>query len=259
MTTPTLQDLTQSLLSQNLPPPHPAFLAPILNPAGSQRIPPLQALTATAKVRLLNSDFTAPNILDQNKAHAFPAGFSDVTVAERKLAFDVVVQVRDVEDIGRSKWEQIESLESERKGESTKGRQVIRILPSIADEAPSTAATQVPAGAQQAAQMKSSGPFKLLLQDFRGAIVYGFDLHRVEKIGFPGTGNGAMSIGCKILLKKGTKVARGMVLLEPAFTVLLGGKIEGLDKGWREGREKSLREAIGDGKRRREDADVAAD
>lgn len=161
----------------------------------------------------------------------------------------------DVEDIGRSKWEQIESLESERKGESTKGRQVIRVLPTPADgEAPSTALTQAPDSTigQQAMQNKSSGPFKLLLQDFRGQRVYGFELKRVEKIGLPGTGNGVTSIGCKILVKKGAKVARGVVLLEPASTVVLGGKIEGLDKEWREGREKKLREAVGDGKPRRE-------
>jgi RecQ-mediated genome instability protein 1 len=247
MASPTINNLIQSLLSQNLPPPHPAFLAPILNPPSSQRVPPLPALTATAKLRLLNSDLTSPNILDQSKAPAFPPSIGDVKVAEKVLGYDVVVQVLDVEDIGRSKWEQIESLESERKGESTKVRQVIRVLPTPADgEAPSTVATQAPG--QQAAQIKSYGPFKLLLQDFKGVRVYGFELKKVEKIGLPGNGNGAMSIGCKILLRKGARMARGMVLLEPASTVVLGGKIEKLDKGWRDGREKSLREAVGDEK-----------
>ena len=49
-------------------------------------------------------------------------------IVEKTLARDTVVQVLDVEDVGRSKWEQIESLESERKGETTKGRQVIRVV-----------------------------------------------------------------------------------------------------------------------------------
>jgi RecQ-mediated genome instability protein 1 len=35
-----------------------------------------------------------------------------------------------------------------------------------------------------------------------------------------------------------------MVLLEPERTVVLGGRIEGLDKAWREGREQRLRELV---------------
>ena len=171
-------------------------------------------------------------------------------VVEKRLSWDTVVQVLDVEDVGRSKWEQIESLESERKGETTKGRMVVRVIAQTeGGETPSTAATQVQGGGQGG--RNASGPFKLLLQDFKGAKVYGFESKRVEKIGYPGSGVGAMSIGCKILLRKGCKVARGLVLLEPGTTMVLGGKIEGMDKKWREGREKSLREAVGDEKRGR--------
>ena len=83
--------------------------------------------------------------------------------------------------------------------------------------------------------------------------VRGFELKRVEKIAYPGSGLGAMSIGSKILLRKGSKAARGMMLLEPATTVVFGGKIEGLDKKWREGREQSLRQAVWDGRPRREE------
>jgi RecQ-mediated genome instability protein 1 len=259
MATPTLTDLTQALLSQSLPPPHPAFLTPILTPtSASQRLPPLQALTATAKHRLLSSDLTAPNILDASKALALPQAIGDVKVASKTLAWDTVVQVLDVEDVGRSKWEQIEALERERKGETTKGRQVIRVVAAPADGEPaSTAATQAQGtqagGAGAGGHNKGSGPFKLLLADFKGVQIWGFELKRVEKIRYPGSGAGSMSIGCKILLRKGCKVARGMVLLEPGTTVVLGGKIEGLDKKWREGREKSLREAVGDGEKRREE------
>ena len=35
-----------------------------------------------------------------------------------------------------------------------------------------------------------------------------------------------------------------MVLLEPGGTVVLGGRIEGLDKVWREGREQRLRDQV---------------
>ena len=78
------------------------------------------------------------------------------------------------------------------------------------------------------------------MQDCKGNSVYGFELKKVEKIAYPPV----MSIGCKVLLRKGCKIARGMVLLEPGMVVVLGGKIDGLDKGWREGREQRLRETV---------------
>jgi RecQ-mediated genome instability protein 1 len=53
-----------------------------------------------------------------------------------------------------------------------------------------------------------------------------------------------MSIGCKILLKRGCIVARGVVLLEPGSVAVLGGRIEVLDKVWRERRESVLRERV---------------
>jgi RecQ-mediated genome instability protein 1 len=53
-----------------------------------------------------------------------------------------------------------------------------------------------------------------------------------------------MSIGMKVVLKPGTIVARGVVLLEPATVVVLGGKIEALHKSWLENRKKDLKAAI---------------
>ena len=52
-----------------------------------------------------------------------------------------------------------------------------------------------------------------------------------------------MSIGCKMVLKNAL-VARGVVLLEPATTVVLGGKMEELHKAWKEGRKAELKAAI---------------
>lgn len=127
----------------------------------------------------------------------------------------------------------------------TKGREVIRVAAVPAEgESPSSASSQVVrsgnAGQGAPAPKVSNGPFKLLLQDVKGQKVYAFELKRVEKVGYPPT----MSIGCKVMLKKGARVARGMVLLEPETCVVLGGKIDGLDKEWRDGREKRLREAV---------------
>lgn len=166
---------------------------------------------------------------------------------------DVFVQVMDIQDLGRSKWEQIEALESERKGETTKGREVIRVVP--VDEEPSSAATQFPrqnntqggntsagagAGVNQTGDKASKGPFKLLLQDWKGVSVWGFELRRVEKVGLPP----GMGIGCKMLLRRGVKVARGVVLLEPTSVLVFGGKIDGVDKAWRAGREERLRREV---------------
>lgn len=233
---PNLALLTAALTNIGLPTPHRDFLTPIITPGPSQRIPPIAVLTATAKHRLLSSDITHPYILDDSTAH-FPPRLSDAFVASQTLNNDVVVQVLEIEDLSRSKWDQIESLEMERKGEMTKGREVIRVVADA--EGPSTASTQ--AAANSGIEARSYGPFKLCLQDVRGQRVYGFELKRVEKIGYPPV----MSIGCKLVLKRGSKVARGMVLLEPGLTVVLGGKIEGLDKTWREGREQALRDAVG--------------
>ena len=156
------------------------------------------------------------------------------------LSNDVFVQVIDIEDLSKSLWEQIETLEAERKGETTKGREIIRVLPqSPEDDVGSTSSTQhIPSHTSQPAASK--GPFKVLLQDWKGNKVYGFELKRVERLSYPLH----MGIGCKVLLKKGAKVARGMVLLEPSCVLVFGGKVELLDKAWSDGREQRLRERV---------------
>lgn len=159
------------------------------------------------------------------------------------------VQVLDIQDISTSKWSQVELLESERKGETTKGREVIRVLPPAGEggenDRGSTAATQIQAPPVNNAIPKISvGPHKVLLQDVKGMRIWGFEFKKVDKIGIGGLGGGGMSIGCKMWLKRGCRVARGMVLLEPSTCSVLGGKIEGLDKSWREGREQRLREEV---------------
>lgn len=160
------------------------------------------------------------------------------------------MQVLGIEDVGRSKWEQIEALEMERNGEMAKGREVIRMIPPTPadgdDNGDGSTASAQPLNTQRApASTRSNGPFKLLLEDIKGQRVYGLELKRLEKVGYPPV----MNIGCKIMLKRGARVARGVVLLEPATTVVLGGKIETLDRAWREGREKALRDAVADGRR----------
>jgi len=137
----------------------------------------------------------------------------------------IACQVLDVEDIGRSRWSQVEALEAAERGEGTKGREVIRVIPS--DEQ----------GGDRDAYV-SFGPHKLLVQDVQGTRMYGVELQTIEGI------NVSMSIGTKLVLKDVT-VARGVILLEPQSVNVLGGKIEQLHKEWRETRKERLKVAVG--------------
>ena len=136
-----------------------------------------------------------------------------------------MVQVLDIEDMTKSRWEQIEAIEALERGEGTKGREIVRVV-STEDETDSNAGS-----------VKSGGPHKLLLQDTRGIKSYGMELRDVEGVSL------SMNIGTKLVLTN-VAVARGVLLLEPATTSLLGGKIEALHKDWRETRKAQLKAAI---------------
>ncbi|CZS98409.1 uncharacterized protein RAG0_07175 [Rhynchosporium agropyri] len=244
--TPTLPLLISSLTALSLPTPTSLFLNPILTPSSHRPPPPLAALTATAKHRLLSASITStpssPSILIPSTP-SFPTNISEVRIQERVLDQDIFVQVLDILDLGRGKWEQIESLEAQRRGESMKGREIIRVVPVEQDQDASSTSTQVLPNGQArntSGDKGSKGPFKLLLQDWKGVVVWGFEVRKVERIMMPP----GMGIGCKLLLKRGVKVARGMVLLEPGMVVVLGGKIEGMDKAWRGEREERLRREV---------------
>lgn len=144
-------------------------------------------------------------------------------IKERKLDGAIPVQVIDVEDVGRSRWSQVEAIESEERGETTKGREIVRVVPGeqgLSD--PSEG---------------SCGPHKLLVQDAAGTRVYCFELNAVEGVGL------GVSIGSKLLLKSVT-VARAVVLLTPEKVTVLGGKIDAWQKAWKEGRKEALKAAV---------------
>lgn len=92
---------------------------------------------------------------------------------------------------------------------------------------------------QQQQQQRRNATHRLVLQDFKGTKIYALELRRVDKIGI-----GSTTIGEKIVLKKGTVVARGTVLLEPDKCVMLGGKVDAWQKAWIEGRMARLKEAV---------------
>ena len=184
---------------------------------------PLNALCQTASFRLLASDITTS--LDQTQTACFPPDIHNAVVKERRLPGLVVCQILDIEDMSKSRWEQIEAIEALERGEGTKGREIIRVV--AAEDG-----TDANPGA-----IKGGGPHKLLLQDTKGVKVYGIELKEVDGVSL------SMSLGTKMLLKNAT-VARGVVLLEPVTTTLLGGKIETLHKDWKENRKAHLKAAI---------------
>ena len=138
--------------------------------------------------------------------------------------------------MSKSRWEQLEAIEALERGEGTRGREIIRVPPPAPDGDDPVTTAGVGAGG-------SVGPHKLLLQDAAGRKCWAIELRSVEGFGV------GMSIGCKVLLK-GALIARGHLLLEPGTTTVSGGKIEELDRRWREGRKGVLRaelEREGDG------------
>jgi RecQ-mediated genome instability protein 1 len=206
----------------------------------------MPAITATVKARLMAADIASSSVFDTT-ATSFPANITNPQTKEVRLQGDVLVQVLDIENLSRSKWEQVEELEAVARGEQTRGREIIR-LPTgdQQDEESGTGmeATQPlpsgrPSGGQASAAAPRNSTHRVVLQDHKGTIVYGLELVRIEKIGI-----GTMNIGEKILLKKGAVVARGVVLLEPSTCAILGGKIEAWQKAWKDGQLVRLKESI---------------
>ncbi|MCJ1270084.1 hypothetical protein MMC22_009978 [Lobaria immixta] len=186
---------------------------------------PLAALTQTASFRLLASDITTS--LSGTSTAGFPTDVLDASVKTRCLnQGPIVAQVLAVEDMSKSRWEQIEAIEALERGEGTRGREIVRVTAAEENEDDNSRVVN-----------KGGGPHKLLLQDVRGVRVYGIELKGIEGVGV------GMNIGSKMILRNVT-VARGVVLLEPGTTTMLGGKIEVLHKSWRENRKAALKAAI---------------
>ncbi|KAI1744914.1 hypothetical protein F4680DRAFT_403681 [Xylaria scruposa] len=246
--------IRSGLQNQGLPRPSISWIKtamPNRNP-----LPPLPALIATVKTRFLAADLTHPALFD-SPSPAFPPNASNPEVKEVKLTWDIPVQVLDIENLSRSKWDQVEELEAIARGEQTKGRKVIR-LPTGDEEdefAVDGQTTQQTANSTDRPGMQGRGPapsatvataatktstHRLVLQDCKGQKLYGLELKRIDKIGI-----GTLNIGEKIILKRGAILARGTLLLDPTTCVILGGKIEAWQKEWVEGRLARLREAVG--------------
>ncbi|KAF6806864.1 RecQ mediated genome instability protein Rmi1 [Colletotrichum musicola] len=225
-----------ALQSQSFPTPSSAWTATLTSCVPT---PPLPSLVATAKARLLASDLTTPGLLDASATASFPPTSGETL--EARLDRDVHCQVLDVENLSLSRWEQVEELEAVARGEQTTGRRVVRLAAEEA-EYDKVDDGDAPRPQRQQLQQKRNATHRLVLQDFKGNKLYAVELRRIEKIGV-----GSTNIGEKVLLKGGTVIARGTVLLEPERCVVLGGKVEAWQKAWVEGRMARLQEAVGAG------------
>lgn len=190
---------------------------------------PLQALQKTALFRILASDITS-SVDATHSSSTLPHNATSVENQESRLQTNVLAQVLDIEDIGRSRWSQVESLEQLERGEMTKGREIIRLAPEPDDDDLAT-------NQQNQQDLKSRGPHKLLLQDAKGVKIYAFELFPTDGIDLN------MAIGTKLLLKNAT-LARGVVMLKPNSVEVLGGKIEAWDQVWRAGRKEALKQRV---------------
>ncbi|RAR04669.1 RecQ mediated genome instability protein Rmi1 [Stemphylium lycopersici] len=181
---------------------------------------PLPAMKQTSLFRLLATDITTS--LHQPAPSVFPSDVLKGTLQSRIVPGPVVCQVLDIEDIGNSRWSQVEAIEARERGEMTKGREIVRV---VEQENEGTA--------EAAAPTQSKGPFKLLLQDSKGLKIYAMELRGIDGI------NTNMTMGTKLLLRN-VHVRRGVLMLEPSNVQVLGGKLEALDKAWKEGRKERL-------------------
>ncbi|SPJ91955.1 uncharacterized protein FTOL_13609 [Fusarium torulosum] len=238
--------LRASILAQNLPHPTTTFLNSLITARSPP--PPLPSLLATAKARLLTADLTSSTIINTSSIQSLPSDADSTESREKRLPRPVHVQVLDIENLALSRWEQVEEMEAVARGETTRGREVVRVTAEDDDDnvvegqTQTQNQTQRTAGARNTAGPKPAGKnatHRLVLQDCKGTKLYALELRR-----FDGIGVGQTQIGEKMLLKAGTVIARGMVLLEPDKCVMLGGKIEAWQKTWLDGRLARLKEEI---------------
>ncbi|KAF1928874.1 RecQ mediated genome instability protein Rmi1 [Didymella exigua CBS 183.55] len=218
------EELVQHLAARHLH-PKPAWLQSFLSTQRPNTA--LAALKQTCLFRLLATDITSS--LEQPAASVLPADILNGMVQSRTLAGPIVCQVLDIEDIGKSRWSQVEAMEARERGEMTKGREIVRVIEPENDDS-----------GQAVASTQSKGPFKLLLQDAKGLHIYALDLRGIDGL------STNVSMGAKLLLRN-IEVQRAVIMLEPGSLQVLGGKLDALDKAWKDGRKDRLIKAANAG------------
>ncbi|KIH89061.1 RecQ-mediated genome instability protein 1 [Sporothrix brasiliensis 5110] len=241
--------IRSALAAEQLPEPSQAWLQSIITQQPAQQRS-LSTLVAATKTRLLATDLTASGLFDnESRPAVFPRDLlaaSAASVQETRLANDIVVQVVDLENLSQSRWQQVQALEAIERGEQKRGREIIR-LPTDGGDGEGdddTGAESSRSGPGRPATAASSGPsdasstHRLVLQDAAGNTLYALELTRIYRISVS-----RLRMGEKLLIKAGTAVARGTLLLEPTSVKFLGGQVESMHKTWLEGRLARLREA----------------
>lgn len=215
----------------------PSWLNTLLASSGqAQRNIPASALTKTALFRVLASDFRES--LSTSPSSLFPVDIYDPNVQERRLQGPIPVQVLDIEDIGTSLWSQVEAIERVERGEAIRGREIVRTV-AVGEDPEALENNQSNNGAAGTVSGSSGfGPHRLILQDAAGTKAVAIEMQRIEGIALE-----KLAIGAKLVLRNAT-VARGMILVNPGCVDMLGGKIDALDRPWREGRKARLLERI---------------
>lgn len=252
-TTPSIDTLLSHFTSSLHLHPRPTWLTQTLS--SQRQLPTGPALLASLKFRILASDITES--LQPHANLCFPPATHDGDVISVTLPGPIAVQVVAVEDVGVSRVEQIDKIEMAERGEIQRGREVIRVVPEL-----DGVGTQVEggggAGVGHGEQKVKTGPCKVLLEDAGGRRVYGIELKPVEGI------KSDMAIGAKVgslitpmtvayeltrfgglqLVLRHVVVTRGLLLLTPATTAFLGGKIEAMNQVWLASRKQTLQTAI---------------
>lgn len=213
--------------------------------ASLQRNVPISTLIQTALFRVLASDFR-DTLTAASPSSVLPADIFDTNVKERRLDGPIPVQVLDIEDIGTGIWSQIEAIERVERGEAIRGREIVRTVNVGEDSEERENNANVsnnnntgPSGISGT----SNGPHWLILQDAAGTKTVAIELKRINELAI-----GKSPIGLKMVLRNAT-VARGMVLLTPESVTVLGGKIEVLDREWKESRKARLLARVGETER----------
>lgn len=250
----TIQQIATLLLDRYHLPISPTYLLTSLATTRTPP-PPTPALISTLHFRLLASDITT----SLSPTNCLPPNITSPNIKSQSLPNHTPVQLLDIIDVSRSKYSQLETLEMIERGEMIEGREIIRTVDVGAagqEQGVTSTGTQATAGtagtnanANGPGITSSNGPFRLLLQDAKGAKVYAFTISSIPKIAMPmpgDEGSGGMCMGCKLVLKKGTVARRGTIMVKPGDVTVLGGKVDGWDKQWRElqGRKKRLEEGM---------------
>ncbi|KAH8693969.1 hypothetical protein BGW36DRAFT_429992 [Talaromyces proteolyticus] len=202
------------------------FLASITQ---TQQRASLSALTQTAVFRILASNFTE-SLSTSSISTLLPRDISDPAIKERKITGLVPVQVLDIEDIGTSLWSQVEKIEQVERGETVRGREIVRNVNVDGGDGDNNADASIRAPGNTGGH----GPHRLVLQDAFGTKAIAIELKDVKGIAVD-----KLAIGAKLVLKN-TVVGRGMILLTPDTVTVLGGKIEIMDTAWRRTRKERL-------------------